>query len=157
MRSLARLVCLAGAAGMVVLMMGITVVDVVLRPFGLAVPGAYEIVTLGMRLIVPLALPYAFLIGGHVVVEVVADYLPKPVQKILILIGWCASLVVMSLMAWRAIERAREVAEYGELTSDLALPLVWYWLPLILGTALCVPVLVVMILAEGYRLAGGRS
>ena len=157
MRSLARLVCLAGAVGMVVLMMGVTVIDVALRPFGLAVPGAYEIVTLGMRLIVPLALPYAFLVGGHVVVEVIADYLPKSVQKLLILFGWCASLVVMSLMAWRAVERAREVAEYGELTSDLSLPLVWYWLPLILGTGLCVPVLVIMILADLGRLAGGRS
>lgn len=155
MRRLAWLVCLIGAGAMVVLMMGVTVIDVLLRPFALAIPGAYEIVTLGMRLIVPLALPYTFLTGGHVVVEVVAEALPQALQKSLVLFGWCASLAVMGLLAWRALERAQEVAEYGEVTSDLAIPVVWYWAPLILGSGLCIPTLIVMSLAAFVRLQGG--
>jgi TRAP-type C4-dicarboxylate transport system permease small subunit len=127
-------------AAMAVLMMGVTTVDVVLRWFGSGIPGAYEIVALGMRLLIPLAFPYVFWTGANVSVELLTQRLPRTLQRGVIRLGLALSTVAMVYLTYAVILRALTVAEYGELTTDLALPQFYFWLPLIAGCALSIPV-----------------
>jgi len=140
--------CMLGAAALGVLMMGVTVVDVVLRQLGGAVPGAFEVVTLGMRATVALALPYTFWSGGHVVVELVSERLPEAGRRVLATAAWASSLAVMAYATWAVAGRALEIRRYGDVTAGLGLPEFYYWLPLMVGCGACVPVLAVMVLRE---------
>ena len=136
----ARGLCFVAMTALAVLMMGVTTIDVVLRWVGSGIPGAYEIVTLGMRILIPLALPYVFWIGGHVSVEMLVDRFQPPLRRLVVRAGIALSGIVMAYLTLAVVQRARTVASSGELTSDLQLPQFYYWIPLILGGALSVPV-----------------
>src|SRR5688572_22225547 len=127
----ARALCFVAMAALAVLMMGITAVDVVLRWIGSGIPGAYELVTLGMRILIPLALPYVFWVGGNVAVEMVTDRLRPGARDLVIRAGSALSAAVMAYLTVAVAQRAATVWQAGELTSDLALPQVYYWIPLI--------------------------
>jgi TRAP-type C4-dicarboxylate transport system permease small subunit len=136
----ARGLCFVAMAALAVLMMGVTAVDVVLRWFGSGIPGAYEIVTLGMRVLIPLALPYVFWIGGHIAVDMLVDRLRPRLRRAIARAGIGLSAAVMGYLTYAVTMRALTVADSGELTSDLQLPQVYYWIPLIVGAALSTPV-----------------
>jgi TRAP-type C4-dicarboxylate transport system permease small subunit len=135
----ARLLCYVAMAALFALMMGVTVVDVVARWFGLAVPGAHELVTLGMRMLIPLALPYVFWIGSNVAVEMLTEKLPPRAQRIVKHAGAALGMLTMAYLTVAVTQRALTVWEYGEVSSDLAIPLFLYWIPLIIGCGLSVP------------------
>ena len=125
-------------------MVGVTVVDIALRQFGEAVPGAFELVTLGMRIGIPLAMPYAFWTGAHIAVELVTDRLSPRIASAIIASGLIISAAVMALLAWCAYRRALDVWRFGDLTPDLGWPAAIHWIPLVAGTALCVPVVLAL-------------
>jgi TRAP-type C4-dicarboxylate transport system permease small subunit len=141
----ARGLCYVAMAALAVLMMGVTTIDVVLRWLGSGIPGAYEIVTLGMRILIPLALPYVFWIGGHVSVDMLVDRFQPATRRLVIRAGIALSAVVMAYLTLAVGKRALTVASSGELTSDLQLPQFYYWVPLIVGAALSVPVALYLI------------
>ena len=141
----ARALCLVGAAALAVLMVGVTVVDVLLRLVGAAIPGAFELVTLGMRIAVPLAMPYAFWIGGHVAVELLTERLPLRWRSAVAVIALAISGATMTLLAWASLQRARDSLRYGDITADLGLPEIANWIPLVAGAGLCVPVILVLL------------
>lgn len=144
----ARGLCFAAMAALAVLMMGATTVDVILRWFGSGIPGAYEIVTLGMRLLIPLALPYVFWIAGHVSVDMLVDRFRPPLRRVVVRAGTGLSALVMAYLTMAVVNRAITVGESGELTSDLQLPQVYYWIPLILGAGLSVPVVLYLMVHD---------
>jgi TRAP-type C4-dicarboxylate transport system permease small subunit len=133
------------------LMMGVTVIDVALRWIGSGIPGAYELVTLGMRILIPLALPYVFWVGGNVAVEMLTDRLPRAAQRAIIRGGSVFGALVMSCLTAAVVQRALTVGRSGELTSDLGLPQFWYWMPLIVGCALSAAVAAYLGFAEPPR------
>lgn len=147
----ARGLCYVAMAALAFLMMGVTTVDVVLRWLGSGIPGAYEIVTLGMRFLIPLALPYVFWIGGHVSVDMLVDRFPTTARRLVIRAGIALSAVVMVYLTLAVVTRALTVASSGELTSDLQLPQFYYWIPLIVGAALSVPVAVYLIVWDAPK------
>ncbi len=134
--ALVRVLCHIGMAALAVLMMLVTVVDVALRPFGMAVPGAYEIVTLAMRIFVPLVLPYVFWTSSHLTIDLFFDKAPISTQKVLARAADALGAVVMTYLTVAVSRRALTVWRGGELSTDLAVPVFWYWLPLVLGCAL---------------------
>ncbi|MCB9946317.1 MAG: TRAP transporter small permease [Rhodospirillaceae bacterium] len=152
---LSRGLCLGGAAALGGLMVAVTVVDVTLRQLSTAVPGAFELVTLGMRILVPLAMPYAFWIGGHVAVELVVDRLPVRVRAGVVAAGLAVSGAVMAMLAWASSQRALNAWSRGDTTNDLGLPEILNWAPVVAGAALSVPVIAVL-LAGRIAVAAGR-
>lgn len=150
---------LAYLGGLVILlsMALLTAIDVVLRQFGLGIPGSWEIVTFAMRWMIGLSLPYAFWAGRHVAVEAFTEMLPKRAQLFFILFGEILAAVAMGLLAWRLWVRASQILGHGTRTSDLGILVFYDWLPLILGCALSFLVLLVLILRDGLVIfRGGR-
>ena len=112
----------------------LTVADVLLRTFfRYPIQGMLELVELGLACTIFLALPAVFLRDEHLVVDVI-DHLTRPaVVRILDLIGALISLGVLVVMACQMVPLARSMHEFGDVTSDLSIPKLWYWIPVLLG------------------------
>lgn len=112
----------------------LTVADVLLRSFfSYPIQGMLELIELGLACTIFLALPAVFLREEHLVVDVI-DHMTRPaVVRLLDLMGAIASLMVLALMAWQMLPLARAMQEFGDVTSDLSIPKIWYWVPVLVG------------------------
>ena len=114
--------------------MMLTVADVFLRTFfSYPMRGVLELVELGLACTIFLALPAVFLRDEHLVVDVIDHLAKKSVVRLLDLAGAIVSLVVLAVMLWQMVPLARTMHEFGDVTSDLSLPKIWYWVPVLLG------------------------
>lgn len=115
-------------------MMLLTVADVALRAFfNYPIHGMLELIELGLACTVFVALPAVFLRDEHLVVDVI-DHLVRPsVVRLLDLAGALVSLAVLVVMAWQMVPLARSMHEFGDVTSDLSIPRIYYWIPVLLG------------------------
>lgn len=112
----------------------LTVADVALRAFfNRPIHGTYELIELGLACAIFVALPAVFLRDEHLVVDVVDSLAPKRVVRMLDLFGALASLAVLGVMFWRMVPLARDMQEFGDVTADLSLPKIIYWVPVLLG------------------------
>lgn len=114
-------------------MMLLTVADVTLRAaINRPIRGTLEIVELLLACSFFLALPAAFLRDEHIVVDVVDGIRPRLVpllRRIAALLG----TLVMAAMAWQGWIAARDTLMFHDVTADLALPRIWYWIPVLAG------------------------
>lgn len=117
-------------------MMLLTVADVFLRAFfRLPIRGTFELIELGLACAFFIALPAVFLRDEHIVVDAV-DYMVKPkIVRGLDLLGACVSLAVLTTMLLQMVPLARDMYELGDVTSDLSIPKIIYWIPVLLGIA----------------------
>jgi TRAP-type C4-dicarboxylate transport system permease small subunit len=112
------------AAVFLAAMMLLTVADVVLRTFfNRPIHGTFELI----------ALPAVFLRDEHLVVDVVDHFARPAVVKLLDLFGALASLVVLMLMFSQMVPLAYDMQEFGDVTADLSIPKIFYWIPVLLG------------------------
>ena len=112
----------------------LTVADIFLRAFfRLPIQGMLELIELGLACTIFLALPAVFLRDEHLVVDVI-DHVARPgIVRLLDLAGALVSLGVLVVMAWQMLPLARTMHEFGDVTSDLSIPKLWYWIPVLLG------------------------
>jgi TRAP-type C4-dicarboxylate transport system permease small subunit len=122
------------AAVFLAAMVLLTVADIALRAFfRYPIQGMLELVELGLACTIFLALPAVFLRDEHLVVDVI-DHLVRPgIVRLLDLLGALVSLGVLVVMAWQMVPLARTMHEFGDVTSDLSIPKLWYWIPVLLG------------------------
>ena len=134
-------------------MMLLTVTDVVLRMFFRApIQGTLELVELGLACTVFLALPAVFLRDEHLVVDVVDHFAKRPLVRLLDLASAVVSAALLALMAWQMVSLAQSTWEFGDVTSDLSIPRIYYWVPVLFGVVASAAATLVLIL----RLAKGR-
>ena len=121
----------AGAA--LAAMMLLTVADVLSRALAnRPIRGTLEIVELLLACCFFLALPAVFLRDEHIIVDVIDGMAPRRVpllKRIAGLIG----VVVLAAMAWQGWLAARDTLLFHDVTSDLSLPRIWYWIPVLAG------------------------
>jgi len=115
-------------------MMLLTVADVVLRAlFNKPIHGTYELIELGLACAIFVALPAVFLRDEHLVVDVVDSLAPRRWVRLLDLFGALCSLLVLGVMIGRMVPLARDMQEFGDVTADLSIPKIVYWVPVLLG------------------------
>jgi TRAP-type C4-dicarboxylate transport system permease small subunit len=106
----------------------LTVADVMLRSlFGYPIRGMLELIELGLACTIFVALPAVFLRDEHLVVDVLRR------RRFLDVLGAAVSLAVLALMAWHMLPNARSMIEFGDVTPDLSIPRLWYWVPVLFG------------------------
>jgi TRAP-type C4-dicarboxylate transport system permease small subunit len=119
-------VCLAA-------MMVLTVADVVLRAvFNRPIRGVYELVELLLCATFFVALPAVFLREDQIVVDSIDRAAPRAVPWLRRVAGVIA-VAMLSLMAWQGGIAARDAWSFGDVTPDLALPKILFWIPLLFG------------------------
>lgn len=115
-------------------MMLLTVADVLLRSFfNYPIRGMLELIELGLACTIFVALPAVFLRDEHLVVDVIDKMVKPSTVRLLDLAGALLSLAVLSVMAWQMVPLARSMQEFGDVTSDLSIPKIYYWIPVLLG------------------------
>jgi TRAP-type transport system small permease protein len=124
----------AVAALFLAAMVLLTVADVALRAlFSYPLRGMLELIELGLACTVFLGLPAVFLRRGHLVVDVIDQVAPASLVRVLDLAGAVVSFGVLAVMAWQMLPVARAMYEFGDVTSDLSIPKIYYWIPVLLG------------------------
>jgi TRAP-type C4-dicarboxylate transport system permease small subunit len=128
---------LAIAAGLVLsFLVGLTFTDVVLRyVFSAPLLGAKDILQMGMVVVVFLAAPYTWRIGGHIVVDLLPDYNTEVATLARDIIVRLFALLVFGLLTWQAWERAEESVFFGEATNMIEIPYRPFFYFLMLGAA----------------------
>ena len=112
----------------------LTVADVLLRAFfGYPVRGMLELIELGLACTVFLGMPAVFLRKEHLVVDAI-DQLTRPaVVRLLDLAGALVSFGLLAFMAWQMVPVAKGMYDFGDVTPDLSIPKIYYWVPVLLG------------------------
>lgn len=114
-------------------MMLLTVADVVLRATAnRPIRGMYELVELLLACTFFVALPAVFLRDEHIVVDVVDPLAPKAVPA-LKRVAEVIAIVVLALMAWQGWKAAAETLVFNDVTSDLGIHRLVYWVPVLAG------------------------
>ena len=132
-RTTAASVCGWLAAVSLGAMMLVTVADVILRAaVNRPIRGTLEIVEFLLTCTFFLALPASFLREEHIVVDVVDSYFASWVPLLRRVAGVLAVLV-MVVMAWQGWIAARDSLLFNDVTSDLAIPRIWNWVPVLAG------------------------
>ncbi len=144
--------CGSLAGGSLAAMMLVTVADVVLRAaFNQPIRGTFEIVELLLACTFFLALPAAFLRDEHIVVDIVDGVAPRwvPLLKRLSLV---IAVALLAAMAWQGWIAARDAVAFNDVTSDLGLPRLWYWIPVLAGMiGACLAAAVMLIRVNGGK------
>jgi len=132
-RNTAAAVCGWAAGIALAAMMLVTVADVLLRAVASRpIRGTLEIVELLLACTFFLALPASFLRDEHIVVDIVDGLAPRWVPALRRIAGMIA-VVLMAAMAWQGWIGAKDTLVFNDVTSDLALPRIWYWIPVLTG------------------------
>lgn len=116
-------------------MMLVIVADVVLRTFfNIPIRGTYELVELLLAGTFFVALPAAFLRNDHIVVDIIDRAAPRRIG-LLRRAAQLAALAIVAVMAWQGWKAAQDTLIFNDVTADLELPRIWYWIPVLIGLA----------------------
>ena len=130
------LLALGGTIGFLVAV-ALTVTDIALRSVStLTVPGLTDIVTLCTMVGAMLAIPYGFAADQHVSIDVFTSRMPPGPQKVLRLLAAVLSFAFLAGAAWFGFEQMMSAFAYGTRSQSIGIPLVWYWIPLLIGIGL---------------------
>jgi TRAP-type C4-dicarboxylate transport system permease small subunit len=125
-------------AGMVLIsiFMLLQMVEIVGRKaFGYSILGLSEIGQLFVMSCICLTWPLVFCRDGHIAVEFVTDMLPPrglwALKAMLALVG----TIFVGALLYYGIDQARLQIAKGDISPTLHIPVVWYWVPLLLAIA----------------------
>jgi TRAP-type transport system small permease protein len=134
-RSTVATLCGWLAAVFLAAMMLLTVADVVLRAVANhPIRGVVELVELMLAGTFFFALPAAFLRDENIVVDMIDGWRPRLVP-LLKRAAAAGAFVMLAVVVWQSWIAAQDSVALGDVTSDLSLPKVLYWIPVLAGLA----------------------
>ncbi len=145
---------LAVVSGLVLLgLIGLTFVDVILRYiFSSPILGAKDLLEMGMVVVISLAFPFTWRIGGHIVVDLIPDYGIKFLTTLRDVVVRLIGIEIFRHLAWNAWIRAGDAKLFNEATNMIEVPFQpFFW---ILSIAAGFQVL--LLVFEVVRLVLGR-
>lgn len=117
-------------------MMMITVADVILRAaMNYPIRGTLEIVELLLAASFFLALPAIFLRDENIVVDIIDQRSSKNFVRTLKRISALAGAMLLSVLFWQGWISAKDTLEFNDVTADLSIPRIYYWIPVLTGIA----------------------
>lgn len=135
--------------GIVLLIIAMSLISLVGRKlFSAPIPGDIEILQMAIAVAVTAFLPLCEMTDNHIRVDLLADFLPARVNRVLLTLGHVLLAAVAALMAWRTGLLVLNSYDYGSTSTMLAVPL---WLP----QGLMVPSLWLLSVCGLYR--AGRA
>lgn len=111
------------SGGIAAAVMALTFVGVIMRyVFRSPLSGGFELIEIGMGLIVFTALPFLIRGPGNIRVTVLFDKFAAPVQRIMNVISHLIGAALSGFMAWRVWLQGDRMLRYGEVTMELRIP-----------------------------------
>lgn len=155
-RWLLRVIQLGAILGITMLTIAIIVVvgDIIWRRIGGgSFIGAVDLTQLSVMFAASFSIPYAFTKGAHVRVDLLNGILSTRAQRFLDVLAALFGAVLLAFLLWLTWGRAMQVWDYGDVSQDLAVPMIYYWAALIIGLALSV----LACLVNAARLASAKD
>lgn len=106
------------------------------KTIGFSVLGIDDIVSLTVMACVSLAMPLTYLREGHVAVEFVTDPLPRRLRAGVKAVSALLVTGFVALLAWYGFKQAMQQIAQGDKSNTLAIPIVAFWAPLLVGMAI---------------------
>jgi TRAP-type C4-dicarboxylate transport system permease small subunit len=129
-------------AGVAALMVDITARKTV----GFSILGIIDLTQLAQMTCVFLVLPFAFLRESHVAVDFITERLPARVRAGIECVSAVLAVALLAAILWYSWEQALIQIGQGDRSVTLGIPMLWYWAPLLAGTALSIAASVVVFL-----------
>lgn len=124
----------------------VTCLDIGIRNMG--GQGILGTVDITQMLIVAAAfftIPYGFMTDSHVAVDVAVNYMPPRGRALTRAFAALLGGSLMLAIGWYGIGQANTVAMMGDRSQTIALPMIWFWYPLLAGSFFTVAVVAVII------------
>lgn len=112
--------CVGGIA--LVVMTGISCLNMGLRMLGAPIAGVYDLVCYLGALVAALPLAYTQIKKGHIAVDIVSSYLPQTLRKIAVGISYVLGTVFFGVAAWKLAGLGSILRESGEVSETLKMP-----------------------------------
>jgi TRAP-type C4-dicarboxylate transport system permease small subunit len=141
---------IAGIA--ITFIMGITVLDVLLRFFRKPIVGTYELVAFSGAVVVGFAIPLTSWMRGHIYVDFFTGKLPRTAQSILNLITRGLGVGLFFLIGWNLIKVGMDLQKSGEVSLTLQLP----FYPVAYGVAVSCFVQCLVLIADMVKISRGQ-
>jgi len=119
----------------------VTCGDVILRRFGHAFVGAYDIVKIAGAITLASALPYTTAVKGHVAIEYFFQKLHPRLRTAVDAIIRVLAMILFGFLGWRSCVYGHELHTNSQVTQTLQLPI--FWLPYFIGFCCFVVLLVI--------------
>ncbi|QFU16101.1 TRAP transporter small permease [Microvirga thermotolerans] len=116
----------------------VTVADIVGRQIGTPILGVVDLVQLFVVAGAWLVIPYAFLTGAHVGVDLLVESFPKAAERLLRAVASVTAAGLLALMLVYCYDAFQQQLTFGDRSQQLGIPIMWYWVPLLVGTALSI-------------------
>ena len=140
---------IAGIA--ITFIMGLTVLDVILRSFRKPIVGTYELVAFSGAVVVGFAIPLTSWMRAHIYVDFFTAKLPKTAQAIFNVITRCLGIGLFLLIGWNLIKVGMDLQQSGEVSLTLQLP----FYPIAYGVAVACFVQCLVLLADIVKIFRG--
>lgn len=124
----------------ILVMVGIVVVDVVLRMLRLPVKGAYDLAAIAGTITIAAAFPYTTAIKGHIAIEYFFQKFNRAGRLLVDTIMRLLSILFFICAAWQFFCYGSSLRASGQVSPTLQLPV--FWLPWFLAVVFIVVALV---------------
>lgn len=121
------------AGGILVIMMLLTVVNVVGRPFNMAPVGIPEMIGYGMVIVVCFGFAYNAILKGNVAVDMLFNLFPRRARSFITVIMDMLGLGLFVGIVWQSVVTAWEEYQIGDLSPILGFPVTPFRACLIFG------------------------
>lgn len=124
----------------------ITCADIVIRNMGgQGILGTVDITQLLIVVAAFFTIPYGFMTDSHVAVDVAVNALPPRGRAAARLFAVALGGLLMAGIGWYGIGQANTVAMMGDKSQTIALPMIWFWYPLLAGAFFAAVVVLVLV------------
>jgi len=137
LRSLVTLVAVIGVAAYAAAAL-LTVADIIGRQLGYPVPGVVDLVQLFVLGGAWLVIPYAFMTGAHVGVDLLVESLPRQLTSVMRGVAGLAAMALLSMMLYFCYATFQQQVMFGDRSQQLGIPIFYYWVPLLFGVGLSI-------------------
>ncbi len=102
--------------------------------------GTFEVVELLLVTVIFTGLPEIFRQQLNIVVDVVDHFVSPAMRSSLIMLGSLVTLLFLCVLAYAMIGPALDTIRYPEHRQDSGVPTYAFWIPIVVGHALCIAV-----------------
>ncbi len=114
-------------------MMGLTVLDVILRSFRKPIVGTYELVAFSGAVVIGFSLPFTSWIRGHIYVDFIISRFSKKIRNAFNIVTRCLVIWLFLMIGWNLIKYGMDLQKSGEVSLTLQMP----FYPVAYGIGIC--------------------
>ena len=135
-----------------------TCLDIVIRNLGgQGILGTVDITQLMIVACAFLTIPYGFMSDSHVAVDFVTTRLPLRARALCRAFAALLGGMLMLAIGWFGIGQAQTVAMMGDRSQTIALPMIWFWYPLLAGAFFTAALILLIVLRHLAVVFTGRE